>query len=346
MPTRVPEPPAPASPAARGARITSVRARRACAHARLRSPRSETIALPARPRAARGTRLRARSLAQSRGCARAAHGPSRSRLRFPADAPPRPRRPRSRLRAPPPLPHLTLVPNDFSPTADRLRIQAALPQPSASASSSRPRRGRRSAGSSSPAPPLPDLRWNGRLPAPAMRTAATWSGSSTARRWLPPRSGSTRRRRGSPNIRRAQPQPDAVPGRQRAPHDDLAERRRPARVGQDPLHADRAGARALRGDAHAQLAADDLRADGEPPARQDTFTWHPHWSIGARTYLIRITAPDGAGNRRTYGADNAATGRRLTSAVVRVLGVDAGFTPRATSPRAPPGSRSRRTRPS
>ena len=36
-----------------------------------------------------------------------------------------------------------------------------------------------------------------------------------------------------------------------------------------------------------------------------TFTWHPHWSVGARTYLVRITATDGAGNRRTYGADNA-----------------------------------------
>jgi hypothetical protein len=56
-----------------------------------------------------------------------------------------------------------------------------------------------------------------------------------------------------------------------------------------------------------------------------TFTWHPHWSVGARTYLVRITAVDGAGNRRTYGADNAKEGRRLRSAVVRLLGVDAGF---------------------
>ena len=59
---------------------------------------------------------------------------------------------------------------------------------------------------------------------------------------------------------------------------------------------------------------------------RNTFTWHPHWSVGARTYLVRITATDGAGNRRTYGADNAREGRRLKSAVVRVLGVDAGFT--------------------
>ena len=57
-----------------------------------------------------------------------------------------------------------------------------------------------------------------------------------------------------------------------------------------------------------------------------TFTWHPHWSVGARTYLVRITTQDRAGNRRTWGADNARKGRRLESAVVRVLGVDAGFT--------------------
>ena len=57
-----------------------------------------------------------------------------------------------------------------------------------------------------------------------------------------------------------------------------------------------------------------------------TFTWHPHWSVGARTYLVRITATDGAGNRHTYGADNAHEGRQLKSAVVRLLGVDAGFT--------------------
>ena len=61
-------------------------------------------------------------------------------------------------------------------------------------------------------------------------------------------------------------------------------------------------------------------------AGHHTFTWHPHWSMPARTYLVRITATDGAGNRRTYGADNAREGRRLRSVVVRTLGVDAGFT--------------------
>ena len=61
-------------------------------------------------------------------------------------------------------------------------------------------------------------------------------------------------------------------------------------------------------------------------AGRNVFTWHPHWSMGPRTYLVRITTEDRAGNRRTYGADNARKGRKLESAVVRVLGVDAGFT--------------------
>ena len=58
---------------------------------------------------------------------------------------------------------------------------------------------------------------------------------------------------------------------------------------------------------------------------RNVFTWHPPKATGARTYLVRITTTDSAGNRRTYGADNARAGRRLASAVVRVLGVDAGF---------------------
>ena len=67
-------------------------------------------------------------------------------------------------------------------------------------------------------------------------------------------------------------------------------------------------------------------------AGPNVFTWHPPKTMGARTYLIRITVADAAGNRRTYGADNARAGRRLKSAVVRVLGVDAGFTQESYAP--------------
>jgi hypothetical protein len=67
-------------------------------------------------------------------------------------------------------------------------------------------------------------------------------------------------------------------------------------------------------------------------AGRNVFTWHPPKATGARTYLVRITTNDSAGNRRTYGADNARAGRRLTSAVVRVLGVDAGFSRESYGP--------------
>ena len=56
-------------------------------------------------------------------------------------------------------------------------------------------------------------------------------------------------------------------GDNEAGHDDLAERRQAARVRQDQLHAGRGRAGALRGDADAQLAGDDLRALGQPEAR-------------------------------------------------------------------------------
>ena len=68
----------------------------------------------------------------------------------------------------------------------------------------------------------------------------------------------------------------------------------------------------------------ELKANLRPG--QHTFTWQPDRSVGARTYLVRITTTDSSGNHRTYGDDNPRTGRRLKSAVVRILGVDAGFT--------------------
>ena len=57
-----------------------------------------------------------------------------------------------------------------------------------------------------------------------------------------------------------------------------------------------------------------------------TFTWYPRRTAPARTYLVRITLRDRAGNRRTYGSSNATNGRRVTAPVVRVLGLEAAFT--------------------
>ncbi len=61
-------------------------------------------------------------------------------------------------------------------------------------------------------------------------------------------------------------------------------------------------------------------------AGRRTITWFPRKDVGARTYLVRITATDKAGNRRTFGASNATYGRRASAPVIRVLGLDAGFT--------------------
>ncbi len=57
-----------------------------------------------------------------------------------------------------------------------------------------------------------------------------------------------------------------------------------------------------------------------------TMTWAPSPKMTPRTYLVLFEVRDEAGNRRSYGARNAETGRRKTTPVVRVLGVDAGFT--------------------
>jgi len=72
--------------------------------------------------------------------------------------------------------------------------------------------------------------------------------------------------------------------------------------------------------------------DANLKAGRNSFTWYPKKTMGPRTYLMRITSVDAAGNRRTYGASTARYGRRSTSPVVRVLGVDAGFTQESYSP--------------
>ena len=56
------------------------------------------------------------------------------------------------------------------------------------------------------------------------------------------------------------------------------------------------------------------------------FNWRPEPGTAARTYLTLLEITDAAGNRRTYGAGNAETGRQPTAPVIRVLGVEAGFT--------------------
>ena len=57
-----------------------------------------------------------------------------------------------------------------------------------------------------------------------------------------------------------------------------------------------------------------------------TMTWSPAPTVNPRTYLIRLTSVDLAGNRIVYGAPNAFVGLKPRGPVVRLQGIDAGFT--------------------
>jgi hypothetical protein len=61
-------------------------------------------------------------------------------------------------------------------------------------------------------------------------------------------------------------------------------------------------------------------------AGEQSLTWAPGPNLPPRTYVLHLTARDRAGNEREYGAPNAYVTRYPRAPVVRVQGVDAGFT--------------------
>jgi uncharacterized protein (DUF2141 family) len=56
------------------------------------------------------------------------------------------------------------------------------------------------------------------------------------------------------------------------------------------------------------------------------MVWKPPSTLNPRTYLLRLFVQDRAGNRTTYGTENAFVGRTARAPVVRLQGIDAGFT--------------------
>jgi hypothetical protein len=56
------------------------------------------------------------------------------------------------------------------------------------------------------------------------------------------------------------------------------------------------------------------------------LTWTPPSNLNPRTYLLRLSVADDAGNRQLYGAETAFVKRYARAPVVRIRGVDAGFT--------------------
>jgi hypothetical protein len=62
------------------------------------------------------------------------------------------------------------------------------------------------------------------------------------------------------------------------------------------------------------------------------FVWKPAASLRPRTYLLLLSAVDSAGNARLLGAQTAAVGRYERAPVVRLQGIDAGFTRQSYAP--------------
>jgi hypothetical protein len=56
-----------------------------------------------------------------------------------------------------------------------------------------------------------------------------------------------------------------------------------------------------------------------------TLAWQPPAATPPRTYVLRLTAWDGRGNRTVFDAGRPGTRRRLAAPVVRVQGIEAGF---------------------
>jgi hypothetical protein len=61
-------------------------------------------------------------------------------------------------------------------------------------------------------------------------------------------------------------------------------------------------------------------------AGEHTMVWSPAANLNPRTYLIRMTVTNKAGRRTVYGSPNAFVSRHLRGLVVRLQGIDAGFT--------------------
>jgi hypothetical protein len=223
---------------------------------------------------------------------------------------------------------LTVAPQNFSPKQQRLRIKASLPTLQHVGVQLARQDGRVLGWIIEPGRRrFLDYRWNGRL-----RGARVWDGAYSIRLVDGLRILATSRVR----LDQTAPRLIDITARNRSRLPFQGDNKRYTTISPNGDGLRESAKIAFTLDEPAQVHFEVTRTLSSPatiyelwanlkPGRH-TFTWFPHWSMGARTYLIRLSTLDRAGNRRTYGADNAREGRKLRSAVVRVLGVDAGFT--------------------
>lgn len=81
-----------------------------------------------------------------------------------------------------------------------------------------------------------------------------------------------------------------------------------------------------------RLEAPVHRESQRLPAGSHTLYWAPSVSTAPRTYVLRLTAVDDAGNTVEYGSKSPFVGRFPRAPVVRVQGIDAGFTESSYAP--------------
>ena len=60
--------------------------------------------------------------------------------------------------------------------------------------------------------------------------------------------------------------------------------------------------------------------------------WRPPANLNPRTYMLRLSTKDAAGNIKLYGAENAWVGHYPRAPVVRIQGIDVGFTRQSYAP--------------
>ncbi len=229
---------------------------------------------------------------------------------------------------------LTVAPRDFSPAAKRLRVHAELPAPARAGIQLATEAGRRVGWI---VPPqrrrFLTMRWDGRLGGADVPEGRYVIGLVDRGRVVassPLRIDRTAPRVTNFNVRNGSRTPFRGDNRRLTTISPNGDRLRDAAKIRFRLSERALVHFEVTRTVSAPQTVYELKANLRPG--RNVFTWHPPKTTGPRTYLVRITTTDSAGNRRTYGADNPRAGRRLTSAVVRVLGVDAGFTRESYGP--------------